>query len=133
MDEEMDSLISRGTLELVSVPTYVIVGFRWVFTLKYRPDGSVDRYKARLVAKGYTNTYGIDYFETFSPVARMNSIRIMFSVIVNFSWSLFQLDIKNVFLYEDLQKEVYMEQPLGYVAQRENKIFRLKKVIYGLK
>jgi len=62
----------------------------------------VDRYKARLVAKGYTQTYDIDYFETFSPVARMNSIRIMFSIDVNMSWPLFQLDVKNAFLYGDL-------------------------------
>ena len=67
----------------------VIVDCRWVFTLKYRPDGSVDRYKTRLVAKSYTQTYDFDYFETFSLVARMNSIRILFSVIVNLSWLLF--------------------------------------------
>jgi len=83
----------------------VIVGCRWVFTLKYCPDGSVDRYKATLVAKGYTQTYVIDYFETFSPVARMNSIRILFSIAVNLSWPLFQLDVKNAFLYGDLQEE----------------------------
>jgi len=82
MNEEMDALVSRGTWELVSAPTYaIIMGCRWVYTLKYRPDGSVDRYKARLMAKSYTQTYGIDYFETFSPVARMNSIRIIFFVI----------------------------------------------------
>ena len=66
MDEEMDALISRGTWELVSAPKdTVVVGCRWVYTLKYRPDGSVDRCKASLVAKGYTQTYGVDYFETF--------------------------------------------------------------------
>ena len=90
-------------------------------------------YKARLVAKGYTKTYGIDYFETFSTVARMNSIRILFSIVVNLSWPLFQLDVKNTFLYGDLQEEVYMEQPLGYVAQGVTKVCRLKKAIYGLK
>jgi len=66
--------------------------------LKYRLDGSVDRYKARLVVKGYTQTYDVDYFETFSPVTRMNSIRILFSVAVNMEWPLFQLDVKNVSL-----------------------------------
>jgi len=84
MDEEMEALPSRGTWELISAPTdAVVVGCRWVFALKYRPDGSVDRYKVRLVANSYTQTYGIDYFETFSPVAKMNSIRIMFSIVVN--------------------------------------------------
>jgi len=86
MDEEMKALASRGTLELVSTPTdAMVVGHRWVFTLKYRPDGSVDRYKARLVAKGYSQTYGIDYFETFSSVVRLNSIWILFSIVVNLS------------------------------------------------
>ena len=110
-----------------------MVGCRWVYTLKYRPDGSVDRYKARLVAKGYTQTYGIDYFKTFSPVARLNSIRILFSLAVNMDWAMHQLDVKNAFLYGDLDEEVYMEQPPGYVAQGENLICRLRKVIYGLK
>jgi len=133
MDEEMEALASRGTWELVSAPTdAVIVGCRWVFTLKYRPNDSVDRYEARLVAEEYTQTYSIDYFETFSQVGRMNSIRILFSFAVNLSWPLFQLDVKNAFLYEDLQEEVYIEQPPGYVAQGETKVCRLKKTIYGL-
>ena len=85
------------------------------------------------MAKGYTQTYGIDYFEKFSPVAKMNSIRILLSIVVNLSWSLFQLDIKNASLYGDLQEEVYMKQPPSYVAQRETKVCRLKKAEYGLK
>jgi len=92
-----------------------VVGCRWVYTLKYHPDGSVDRYKARLVAKCYTQTYGMDYFETFFTVARLNFIRILFSIAVNLSWSLFQLDV-NAFLYGDLKEKVYMEQPPGYIA-----------------
>ena len=108
-----------------------VLGCLWVFTLKYRPDRFVDRYKARFVAKSYTRTYVIDYFETFSPVARMNSIGILFSIVVNLSLPLFQLDVKNAFLYGDLQEEVYMEQPPGYVA-RGTKVYRLKKSIYSL-
>ena len=69
------------------------------------------------MTKGYTQTYGIDYFETFSPVTRMNSINILFSITINLSWSLCQLDVKNAFLYEDLQEEVYLETPPDYVAQ----------------
>ena len=68
----------------------VVVGCRWVYTLKYRPDGSVDRYKVRFVAKGYTQAYGVDYFETFSPVAQLNYIQILFFVAVNMKWLLFQ-------------------------------------------
>jgi len=66
------------------------------------------------------------------PVARLNSIRTLFSIVVNMSWLLFQLDVKNVFLYGDLKEEVYMEQPSGYLAQGENRVCRLRKVIYGL-
>jgi len=83
MDEKMETLASRGIWELISVPTDTVVGCRWVCTLKYSPNRSVDRYKFRLVAKGYTQTYDIDYFETFSSVIRMNSIRILFSIAVN--------------------------------------------------
>jgi len=85
------------------------------------------------VAKGYTQTYGIDYFETFSLIVRMNSIRILFSIAVNLLWPLFQLDVKNVFLYGDLQEEIYMEKPPDYITQGETKVYRLKKAIYGLK
>jgi len=110
MDEEMEAFASTRTWELVSTPTdVVVVGYRCVFALKYRPDGSVDKYKAKLVAKGYTQIYDIGYFETFSPAAKMNSIRILFSIDVNLSCPLFQMDVKNAFLYGDLQEEVYME------------------------
>ena len=82
----MEALSFRETWELVSTPTdAVVVGCRWVFTLKYRLDGFVDRYKARLVAKGYTQAYSIVYFETFSPVVRINSIKILFSIAINLS------------------------------------------------
>ncbi|KAK4389999.1 Retrovirus-related Pol polyprotein from transposon RE2 [Sesamum angolense] len=118
MDDEMSALISRGTWELVEVtPDTDVVACRWVFTLKFRADGTLDRYKARLVAKGFAQTYGVDYFETFSPVARLNSIRVLFSLAVNLNWTMYQMDIKNAFLYGDLNETVYMEQPPGYVAQ----------------
>ena len=117
---------------MVSAPKNVVMGCRCVYILKYRPDGSVDKYKARLVAKCYTQTYGVDYFETFSSVTRLNSIRILFSIVVNLLWPLFKLDVKNTFLYGDL-KEVCMEQTSGYVAQGENKVCHLRKIIYRLK
>ncbi|KAL0301601.1 UNVERIFIED_CONTAM: Retrovirus-related Pol polyprotein from transposon RE1 [Sesamum radiatum] len=136
MDDEMSALVSRGTWKLVEVPPNAdIVACRWVFTLKFRADGTLERYKARLVAKGFTQTYGVDYFETFSPVARLNSIRVLFSLAVNLSWPMYQMDIKKAFLYGDLNETVYMEQPPGYVAQGEKQrmVCKLKKAIYGLK
>ena len=93
---------------------------------------SVDRYKVRFVSKVYTQTYGMDYFETFSLVARLNYIRIMFSIAFNMERPLFQLDVKNVFLYRDLKEKLYMEQPSGYIAQGENTVCRLRKVNYEL-
>lgn len=135
MDEEMSALDKNQTWELTVLPPgKQAVGCRWVYTVKYLLDGSVERLKARLVAKGYTQTYGVDYLETFPPVARLNSVRILLSVAVSRSWPLYQLDIKNAFLHGDLQEDVYMDQPPGYVTLgSEHLVCRLRKALYGLK
>ncbi len=105
-----------------------------MYKVKHNADGSVSRYKARLVAKGYAQTYGINYEETYSLVAEMTTIRIIIVMGAAKGWSLHQMDVKNVFLHGDLQEEVYMEQPPGYVDQtRPNLVCRLKKALYGLK
>ena len=86
------------------------------------------------MAKGYAQTYGVDYSDTFSPITNMTSIRFFISLGATYNWDLHQLDIKNVFLHGDLQEEVYMEQPLGFIAQGEiGKVCRLRKSSYGLK
>ncbi len=110
------------------------IGYKWVYKVKHNADEFVSRYKTRLVAKGYAQTYGIDYEETYSPVAKMITIRVIIAMAVAKGWSLHQMDVKNVFLHGDLQEEVYMEQPPGYVDQtHSNLVCRLKKALYGLK
>ena len=99
----MQALDDNGTWNLVQLPTgKKAIGCRWVFVVKVNPDGSVARLKARLVAKGYAQTYGVDYFDTFSPVAKMTYARIFISLVATYHWDLHQLDIKNVFLLGDL-------------------------------
>ena len=107
MDDEMTALVGNQTWELVNLPSgKKPVGCRWVYTIKCNSDGSIERYKARLVAKGYTQTYGIDYQETFAPVAKMNTIRVLISLAVNLDWELLQYDIKNAFLDGELKEEI---------------------------
>ena len=102
--------------------------------MKVGPDGQVNRLKARLVAKGYTQQHGLNYYDSFSPVAKIATVLLLLSMAVMHSWSLFQLDIKNVFAHGDLVEEVYMEQPLGFVAQGESGLVcKLRRSLYGLK
>ncbi|CAL8995150.1 unnamed protein product [Prunus brigantina] len=106
MNEEMRALQKNGTWELVPLPHgKKTVGCRWIYTVKLKADGSVERYKARLVAKGYTQRYGIDYQETFAPVAKIKTIRILMSLAANLDWPLHQFDVKNAFLHGDLEEE----------------------------
>ena len=106
----------------------------WVYTIKVGPDGQVDRLKACLVAKGYTQIYCCDYGNTFSPVAKIASVRLFLSMATMCHWALYQLDIKNVFLHGELFEEVYMEQPPDFVAQEESGLVcKLRRSLYVLK
>ncbi|WJZ88053.1 hypothetical protein VitviT2T_007385 [Vitis vinifera] len=135
MNEEMKSLQKNETWELVECPPgKKPVGCRWIYTMKYKADGSIERFKARLVVKGYTQTYGIDYTETFAPVAKINTIRVLLSLAANLDWPLQQFDVKNVFLHGELSEEVYMDLPPGCMVSEKQcqKVCKLKKSLYGL-
>ena len=94
---------------------------KWVFIVKVNPNGLVAQLKAQLVAKQYSQTYNVNYFETFSLVAKYTSMRLFISLVASFDQPFCQLNVKNTFLHGDLLKEVYMEQPSGFIAQREYK------------
>jgi hypothetical protein len=135
MDEEIVALDANATWELVALPKdKKTIRCNWVYKVKHNADGSVNKYKTRLVAKGYAQTYGIDCEETYNPIAKMITIRTIIVITIAKGWLLHQMDVKNVFLHGDLQEEVYMEQPPGYVDQTHpNLVYRLKKVLYSLK
>ena len=105
-----------------------------MYTVKIGTNGRVDHLKARLVAKGYTQVYGSNYYDTFSPVAKIVYVRLLLSMTAMQSWPLYQLDIKNAFLHGELAKEIYMEQPPRFVAQGESGLVcRLRRSLYDLK
>ncbi|KAM1099889.1 hypothetical protein ACFX15_006201 [Malus domestica] len=133
MQVEMEALQKNNTSSVVPLSKgKKSVGCKWVFTIKHKADGTIDRYKARLVAKGFTETFGVDYQETFAHVAKMNTIRVFLSLAANHEWPLRQFDVKNAFLHGDL--EVYMGIPPGYgAANSSGKVCRLRKSLYGLK
>jgi Reverse transcriptase (RNA-dependent DNA polymerase) len=133
MNEELMALERNHTWELVELPNgKKPVGCRWIYKIKFNSDGSIERHKAKLVAKGFTQTYGVDYKETFAPVTKMNTVRTVMSIAVNHDWPLFQMDVKNAFLHGELEEEVYMEAPPG-LSLKQGVVCRLKKAIYGLK
>jgi hypothetical protein len=107
---------------------------QWVYKLKRNFDGIKAYYKARLVAKGYHQQHGMDFDETFSPVVKLATVRLVLSIVAQQNWSLRQLDVSNTFLHGFLKETVYMEQPPGYVdSQQPHHVCKLKKALYGLK
>ncbi|CAN1121074.1 Retrovirus-related Pol polyprotein from transposon TNT 1-94 [Linum perenne] len=130
--DELQALHKNQTWEVVTLPAGKrTIDCKWLFTIKYNSDGSIERFKARLVACGFTQTHGIDYEETFAPVAKLNTIRILLSLAANSDWDLHQLDVKNAFLNGELSEEVYMNPPPG--VNYPGKVCKLKKALYGLK
>ncbi|KAE8255524.1 hypothetical protein A4X13_0g3015 [Tilletia indica] len=137
MDEQMESLMGMGTWELMELPpNRKAIGSRWVYKLKLDEEGQAARWKARLVAQGFTQQPGVDYFETFAPVARFDSARIIFALAVHHGWVIHQLDVVTAYLNGDLDEEIYMRQPPGFEQKdKDGKelVCRLRLPLYGLK
>ena len=133
MAAELNALEQNHTWSIVSLPSNKkAVGCKWVFHIKYKADGSIERYKASLVAKGYTQQQGLDYTETFSPVAKMVTVKLFLALATVHGSVLQQLDVNNAFLNGDLNEEVYMSLPSSLHSKGEL-VFKLHKSLYGLK
>ena len=138
MEEELQALAQNHTWDLVPLPQGKhVVGSRWVYAVKEHSDGSLERYKARVVAKGFTQKYGLDYKETFAPVAKMNTVSLLLALAAHWGWIMQQYDVKNAFLHGDLTKEIYMALPPEYSSlvpsTQASVVCRLRKSLYGLK
>ncbi|KAE8705435.1 hypothetical protein F3Y22_tig00110429pilonHSYRG01243 [Hibiscus syriacus] len=135
MKEEIDALQQNQTWDIVpKIKDVKPISCKWVYKIKRRPDGSIERYKARLVARGFSQQYGLDYDETFSPVAKLTTVRVLLALAANKDWNLWQMDVKNAFLHGELDREIYMTQPMGFQSQDHPEyVCKLRKALYGLK
>ena len=135
IQSEIDSILQNHTWELVDLPPGCKpLGYKWIFKRKMKADGSIDKYKARLVIKGYKQKEGLDYFDTYSPVTRITSIRMILAIAALRNLEVHQMDVKTAFLNGVLDEEIYIEQPEGFSAPgQEKKVCRLVKSLYGLK
>lgn len=135
MLEEMQSIEGNGTWSLVDLLVGCKpIGLKWVFKIKRDPSGVVSKYKARLVAKGYIQQYGADYVEVFAHVARMEIVWMLIALATQRGWEIHHMDVKSAFLNGELEEDVYVVQPLGFVDEKEPaKVLKLKKALYGLK
>lgn len=132
---ELDSIVSNSTWELTDLPKgSKTIDSKWIFKKKLRPDGTIERFKARLVIRGFTQRKGLDYFDTYSPVTKIATIRTLLALAAIHDLVIHQMDVKTAFLNGDLEEEIYMSQPEGFVVLgQEDKVCKLRKSLYGLK
>ncbi|GJX02343.1 zinc finger, CCHC-type containing protein [Tanacetum coccineum] len=135
INDEMDSIMGNDTWVLTDLPLGCRpLGCKWIFKRKLKVDGTVEKFKARLVIQGFKQKSGIDYFDTYAPVARISTIRLLIAMALIHSLIIHQMDVKTTFLNGELEEEVYMNQPLGFIMPgNENKVCKLIKSLYGLK
>lgn len=135
MQEEMTSIHRNNTWTLVALPSHKrAITCKWVIKIKTTNNGTPPRYKARLVARGFEQTHGVDCFDTFAPVVRWETIRILLAIATHLNWPIHQLDVLTAFLNGILTEEVYMHQPPGFIRKgAEHLVCRLHKSLYGLR
>ncbi|GJU46458.1 putative RNA-directed DNA polymerase, partial [Tanacetum coccineum] len=134
MNNEIEALIRNNTWTITDLPIgKKAIDNKWLYKIKYKSTGQVDKFKARVVAKGFSQKEGIDFDETFSPVVKMVTVRCLICIAVSNDWPLFQLDVNNAFLYGELNEDIYMSLPLGFECADKNKVCKLNKALYGLK
>ncbi|KAG9458129.1 hypothetical protein H6P81_002637 [Aristolochia fimbriata] len=135
MNKEIASIEKNDTWTLTTLPLgKKSIGVKWVYKTKYQSNDEIDKLKARLVVKGYRQKPGIDYFEVFALVSRIDTVRMILSLSAQMKWTTYQMDIQSVFLNGFLDEEVYVDQPDGYVQTgKEHMVYKLKKTLYGLK
>jgi hypothetical protein len=135
MAEEYQSIMQNDVWDVFPRPKEKsVVSLKWIYKTKHTADGSIEKYKARFVARGFSKKQGIDYEETFAPVARYTSIKTILSLVAMMKWKVHQMDVKATFLNGEINEEVYVEQPLGFETHdRETHVCRLNKALYGLK
>lgn len=133
--EELDLIEDNMTWSLVDLPHgQKAIGLKWVYKIKKDADGEVVKHKARLVAEGYVQEQGVDFEKVFSPVARMESVRLLITLATQNMWKLHHMDVKSAFLNGELEKEVYVKQPSGFIKEgEEHRVFKLHKALYGLR
>lgn len=131
----VSSILKNDVWDIVPRPEgKSVVSSKWLFKIKHVVDGSIEKYKARFVAKGFSQKEGIDYEETFAPVARYTSIRTIIAIAASKGWKIHQMDVKTAFLNGVIEEKVYIEQIEGFVVHgKESHVFQLKKALYGLK
>ncbi|KAD6795877.1 hypothetical protein E3N88_06773 [Mikania micrantha] len=134
MKQEIQALEKNNTWTIETLPEGKrAIDSKWVYKIKYKPNGDVERYKARLVARGFTQIEGEDFHDTFAPVAKLVTVRTLLAVATKRNWFIHQLDVNNAFLHGDLDEEVYMKIPHGFLKENDNRVCRLRKSLYGLK
>ncbi|KAJ6917850.1 Retrovirus-related Pol polyprotein from transposon RE1 [Populus alba x Populus x berolinensis] len=137
----LSDIYQRGAMMIEKNQTWMLVNrpahkkaiaVKWVYRTKFNADGSINKHKARLVVKGYAQMFGVDFFETFAPVARLDTIRMLFALAAQNDWTIHQMDVKSAFLNGYLEEEIFVELPEGFIVQgEEEKVYLLKKALYG--